>query len=112
MGYRAPTGISTSLPRQANCGIRRLGAASEGAAQPILISKLKGGVSVTRSLRQGSLLLVWNCFRRRAGAEGTAGPDDDFIIVSWVAQGEDQELAEHRKAKNVLERNRAANIGA
>jgi len=45
-------------------------------------------------------------------AAGRASTDDDFIIVRWMAQGEDDELAEQRKAKNVLERNRAANIGA
>jgi len=45
-------------------------------------------------------------------AAGTASQDDDFIVVRWMAQGEDDELAKQRKAKNVLERNRAANIGA
>ena len=45
-------------------------------------------------------------------AEGTASQDDNFIVVRWLAPGEDDGITEQRKAKNVLERNRAANIGA
>jgi hypothetical protein len=45
-------------------------------------------------------------------AEGIASPDDHFVILSWLASGEDENWTEQRKAKNALERNRAANIGA
>jgi hypothetical protein len=42
---------------------------------------------------------------------GDARPDDDFIIVRWMVPGHDDEMAERRMAKNVLERNRASNNG-
>ena len=45
-------------------------------------------------------------------AEGMAHRDDKFIVVRWLALGENSELAEQRKTKNDLERNRAADIGA
>jgi len=45
-------------------------------------------------------------------AEGMAHGDDNFIVIRWLAHGEDEEWTEQRKAQNELERNRAANIGA
>ena len=43
--------------------------------------------------------------------EGTACSDDDFIIIRWLAPGEDGTMTEARKEKNELERDRAARSG-
>src|SRR5262245_774552 len=77
-------------------------------------------VELPRSIGEGLQAFTERCVKiatpsaeiARRIAEGTAHPDDNFVIIRWLAPGGDGELAGLRRAKNDLEGDRTAHCGS